>query len=94
MTDSSDIPNLQEELHCFEAASGATVNIHKSRTIAVGNWNTSLTVMNIPYYDTTTILSFQTKSIIRESASNSWTKTTAKIRTQAQENYCRMTTLR
>jgi hypothetical protein len=62
MTDPSDIPNLQEALHCFEAASGATVDIQKSRTIAIGNWNISLTVMNISYHDTT-IFGFQIKRV-------------------------------
>jgi hypothetical protein len=36
MTDPSDIPKLQQAIQCFEAASGAIVNIQKSRAIAIG----------------------------------------------------------
>jgi hypothetical protein len=93
VTDPSDISKLQEAIHCFEAASGATVNIQKSRATAIGTWDTSLAVMNIPYHDTATILGFQIKSTVRESAFTSWTKTTAIIRTEEQENYCRTMTL-
>jgi hypothetical protein len=92
VTDPSDISKLQEAIHCFEAASGARVNIQKSRAIAIGTWDTSLAVMDIPYHDTATILGFQINSTVRESAFTSWMKTTI-IRTQAQENYCRTMTL-
>jgi hypothetical protein len=93
ITDPSDIPKLQQEIQCFEAASGARVNFQKSRAIAIGTWDTSHTVMNIPYYDTATILEFKIKSIVRESVLAGWTKTIAIIKTQAQENYCRTMTL-
>jgi len=93
VTAPTDIPKLQEAIHCFEAASGARVNIRKSRTIAFGTWDKSIEIMNIPYHDPATILGFQIKNTVRESALASWTKTTAKIRAQAQEAYCRMLTL-
>jgi hypothetical protein len=49
--------------------------------------------MNIPYYDTATILGFKIKSTVRESVLARWTKTIVIIKTQAQENYCRTMTL-
>ena len=49
--------------------------------------------MNNPYHDTATILGFQIKNTVRDSALASWTKTTAKIQAQAQEAYCRILTL-
>jgi len=90
VTTPTDIPKLQEVIHCFEAASGARVNIQKSR--AFGTWDKSIEIMNIPYHDTATILGFQIKNTVGESALDSWTKTTAKIRAQAQA-YCQMLTL-
>jgi hypothetical protein len=69
------------------------VNIKKSGAIAIGTWDKSLAAMNIPYHDTAIILGSQIKSTVRESAFTSWTRTTAIIRTQAQENYCRTMTL-
>jgi hypothetical protein len=92
VTDPSDIPKAQEALKCFEAATARRVNIKKSRAIAIGNSNKVLTVMNIPFHDTT-ILGFQIMSTVRESEYTSWTKTTAIIRTEAQEHYCRTMTL-
>jgi hypothetical protein len=59
----------------------------------MGTWDTSLAVMNIPYHDTAKIFGFQIKSTVRKSVFTGWTKTTAIIRTQAQENYCRTMTL-
>ena len=93
ITGPTDKPKLQEAIHCYEAASGARVNFPKSRAIAFGSCEKSLEIMNIPYSDTATILCFQIKRTVRESALDSWTKTTAKIRSQAQEDYCRMLTL-
>jgi hypothetical protein len=43
--------------------------------------------MDIPYHDTVQILGFQIKSTVWESALDSWTKMTAKIWSQAQEDY-------
>jgi hypothetical protein len=93
VTTPTDIPKLQEAINCFEAASGAKVNIQKSRAIAFGTWDKAIAIMNIPYHDTATILGFQIKTSVRESALPTWTKTTAKIRAQAQDAYCRMLTL-
>jgi len=48
VTTPTDITKLQEAIHCFEAASGARVNIQKSRAIAFGTWDKSIDIMNIP----------------------------------------------
>jgi len=78
ITEPSDIPKLQEAIYCYEAASGVQVNYRISRAIALRSWDKSIEIMDIPYYDTVQILSFQIKSTVRESALASWTKTTAK----------------
>ena len=93
VTAPTDIQKLQEAIHCYEAASGARVNIEKSRAIAFGTWDKSIHIMNIPYHDTATILGFQIKNTVREPALASWTKTTSNIRAQSQDSYCRMLTL-
>jgi len=36
VTSPADIPELQDALTCYAAASGATVNIEKSKAIAFG----------------------------------------------------------
>jgi len=88
VTTPTDITKLHEAIHCFEAASGARVNTQKPRAIAFWSWDKSIEIMNIPYHDTATILGFQIKNTVGESALASWTKTTAKIRAHAQEAYC------
>ena len=93
VTAPTGIRKLQEAIHCYEAASGARVKIRKSRAIAFGTWDKSIDIMNIPYHDAAKILSFQIKNTVQESALASWTKTTANIRAQAQDAYCRMLTL-
>jgi len=65
----------------------------KITAVAFGKWDKSIESMNISYHDIATILGFQIKNTLGESALASWTKTTAKIRAQAQEAHCRMLTL-
>ena len=88
----TDIPKLQEGIHWFQAASGARVSIQKSRAIALGAWDKSIEIMNIPCHDTATILRFQIKNTVGESALAIWTKTNAKIRAHGEEAYCWMLT--
>ena len=49
VTDPNDIPALVETLQMYEKATGARVNIRKSKAMAVGAWNTTVNMMNIPY---------------------------------------------
>jgi len=58
VTSKTDIPEIQEALHCFEEASGAKVNIGKSRALAIGSWDTSVRIIDIPYHSETNILGF------------------------------------
>jgi len=64
------------------------VSIQKSRAIALGAWDKSIEIMNIPCHDTATILRFQIKNTVGESALAIWTKTNAKIRAHGEEAYC------
>ena len=44
---SKDIPIVQEAPRCYEDASGAKLNIQKSKAMALGSWDTSHTIMRI-----------------------------------------------
>ena len=46
-----DFPRVQETLRYYEAATGAKLNNQKSKAMALGSWDTSQTVMGIPYHD-------------------------------------------
>jgi hypothetical protein len=93
VTSPTDIPKIQEALHCFEEASGATVNIGKSRALAIGPWDTSLRIMDIPYHSEANILGYHMTSKVQDSAHKIWIITTARIRAQAQDAYCRVLSL-
>ena len=68
VTKNNDIQIPQDALRCSEAASGAKVNIGKSKAIAIGPWDTSVTIMNIPYHTETKILGFHITSTANGSA--------------------------
>ena len=89
VTSPTDIPKIQEALHCFEEASGPKVNIGKSRALAIGQWDTSVRIMDSPYHTEAKILCFHLMSEVQDSAHKSWTVTTARIRAQAQDAFCR-----
>jgi hypothetical protein len=72
VTSPTDIPKIQEALKCYEGASGAKVNIGKSRAIAIGPWDTSVRIMDIPDHTEAKILGFHITSKVQESAHKSW----------------------
>ena len=69
------MPKIQEALRCFEEASGAKVNIGKSRALAIGPWDTSVWSMDIPYHTEAKHMGFHIMSKLQESANKSWTIT-------------------
>jgi hypothetical protein len=89
VTTPTDIPKIQEALHCFEEASGTKVNIGKSRALAIGPWDTSVRIMDSPYHSEAKFLGFHITSKLQDSAHKSWTVTMTPIRAQAQDAFCR-----
>jgi len=89
VTSPTDIPKMQKAQHIFQEASGAKVNIGKSRALTIGPWDTSVRIMDIPYHTEANILDFHITSKVQDSAHKSWTITTARIRAQAQDAYYR-----
>jgi hypothetical protein len=43
-------------LSTYEEATGTKINIRKSRTLALGSLNTSLPIMDVPYFEEMKIL--------------------------------------
>ena len=71
VTSPADIPIIQETLRIYEEASGARVNTRKSKALAVGLWDTSLQIMDIPYYNEIKILGFYVTSTVNLSPDGS-----------------------
>jgi hypothetical protein len=89
LTNPPDIPRLQEVLQSYEGATGAKANIRKSRAVALGFWDTTHRILDIPYHNEAKILEFHIANTVKESAHKSWTMTTGQIRAHAQEAYYR-----
>jgi hypothetical protein len=53
VTSPADITNIQETLQNYEKASGARINTMKSKAIAIGEWDTTTQIMDIPYHTET-----------------------------------------
>jgi hypothetical protein len=84
-----EVPLVQEAIRVYEAASGASLNLKKSKAMALGSWNTTNTVMGLDYQNELRILGTRFATTIRQSAIRSWTHVTGIIRAQAQEMYHR-----
>ena len=87
VTAPANIPIIREAIQCYERASGARLNIRKSKALAVGAWDNTTKVLDIPHYDEVQILGFSTASTGEKSAITSWTKLTARPREQARGAY-------
>jgi hypothetical protein len=66
VTSSHDIPKIKQALDQYAAASGARINIQKSKAIAVGSRDTAIDIMDIQYHTEMKILGthFTTSSLI------------------------------
>jgi hypothetical protein len=58
LTSPTDIPVVQDAIRRYETASGARLNTRKSKAIALETWDTTVNVMDIPYYKDAKILGF------------------------------------
>ena len=50
VTTPADIQIIQQRLKSYEDASGARVNTRKSKALAIGPWDSSIQIMDIPHY--------------------------------------------
>jgi hypothetical protein len=89
LTKHEDIEIVREILQEYVEASGAEINIHKSKALALGGWDKTRQVMGIQYCEETTILGFHMRHTTKESSMLSWEVLTARIRATAQESYLR-----
>ena len=84
-----DIQIVREAIQCYERALEACLNTRKSKALAVGAWDNTTEVLDIPYYNEVQILGFSTASTVEMSVNTSWMKLMARTREQAQGAYGR-----
>jgi len=85
----ADIQKMKETLLAYEATTGPRINIRKSRVLALGTWDTTRQIMNIPHHKGIKILGFQFTDIVHSTAIATWSSVTARVRATVQETYYR-----
>jgi len=68
LTSPVDVRKLQETLLIYEAATGAKVNMRKSRALALGTWDTTTQIMDIPYHTDVKIMGLHFTNKVNTSA--------------------------
>jgi hypothetical protein len=63
VTAPQDINIIKDRILTCERATGACLNIRKSKAMAVGSWDTSLNMLDIPYCPGITILGFRLRAL-------------------------------
>jgi len=76
VTSPHDIRRIKSAIEQYEAASGARINISKSRAMEVSSWDCSINVMDIPYHTEMKILGIYFTNTVRQSAPWHVTRTT------------------
>ena len=89
LTSPAVVRKLQETLLTYEAGTGAKVNMRKSRALALGAWDTTTRIMDIPYHTDVTILGFHFTNKVNISAHVTWSTVTTRVRALAQDTYYR-----
>jgi hypothetical protein len=88
-TSAAEIPAIEDSIHLFEKASGARLNLRKSKILPIGRWHTSDTIFGISCHPHVKILVVHFRSTIHKSITVTWTQLTGHVRTQAKEFYSR-----
>jgi hypothetical protein len=93
ITSPLDIPAVQTALNIYEKATGARINISKSKIMAMGKWDTSINIFNIPYYARMKILGINFTSTTEQTVDVNWSIMADQIKVQAQNAYIRNLTI-
>jgi hypothetical protein len=93
ITSPLDIPAVQTALNIYEKATGARINIGKSKIMAMGKWDTSINIFNIPYYAEMKILGINFISTTEQTVDVNWSIMSDRIKVQAQNAYIRNLTI-
>ena len=89
VTTPGDIKLIGDLLRIYEKATGACLNIRKSKAIAVGSWDTSINTMDIPYCPEITILAFRFTGTAAHSGNVTLSRVTCKVKVLASDVYGR-----
>jgi hypothetical protein len=89
LTRPEDIAVVRRTTCNYERASGAKVNLLKSKALALGSWYTEMQIMEIPYCEELKLEGVNMQRSTLATVKRCWTIVSAKLRTQAQAAYNR-----
>jgi hypothetical protein len=88
-TQPQDIEVIKKATRLYERASGATLNLHKSRAMAITKWTQPATALRIEYQPEIKVLGVTFRPTIKGSIDTSWKRTVQVTRATAQKSYHR-----
>jgi hypothetical protein len=86
-TSPEDLRAIDGALTTFQRASGAQLNPHKSKSLAIGGWAALPLPRGIAYHPAVMILGITFRGTIKQTMVDTWTRITAKVRAHAKEAY-------
>jgi endonuclease/exonuclease/phosphatase family metal-dependent hydrolase len=89
ITSQDELEAIQDALKCYQKASGAEINLKKSKAMAIGGWDTKIDIMGIQYKNKIKILGIEYHTETERTINDNWDRVTKGIRLQASEVYSR-----
>jgi hypothetical protein len=89
VTAPEDIPAISDAKRTYERATGAMLNMRKSKSMAVGAWDTTIDMIGISYCKEMRILGASFTSTVAQSGDISWARVTGKVRALTRDSYGR-----
>jgi hypothetical protein len=76
----TDVSQMAEAVTQYERAIGARLNYGKSKALPIGTWNTTDSILIIPYVQEVTILGIRFQNTLAGSIAGTWTQLVNSIR--------------
>jgi hypothetical protein len=89
VTRPEDFHTIQQAISTYERTTGVTLNVHKSKAMAIENWTQPPTLLGIGFHPQLKILGITFAPTITQSVQASWPGTIQKVRQQARITYDR-----
>jgi hypothetical protein len=89
LTSPAEIQELETILAAYTAATGAQVNVAKSKAMAEGMWDTNINVLYIPYFAEMKILGLRFTTSFDQATAENWDTVTGQIQAKTRDMYYR-----
>jgi len=85
VTKPEDFCIIRDAVHCFEKASGAHLNVRKSKALAVGGWEEAGNDLGVEYHQSIKILGINFSSMSERTMHKNWALQKARVKTNAKQ---------